>query len=104
MHPRSIPIGGRPLNLGTDKAAAVRAVAALIGLADDAGTIGRLWAQYQDTADWAGLTPRTRADYTDYSAPLLAGSPACAFAWATPSAMTAVRIAIARSISPPKDR
>ena len=65
-------IGGRPMNLGTDKAAAVRAVAALIGLSDDAGTIGRLWAQYQDTADWAGLTPRTRADYTDYSAPMLA--------------------------------
>lgn len=66
------PFDGKPIRLGTDRAAAIRKVAAMIGKADDTGTIGKLWEQYQGTADWMGLGERTRADYTVYSGPLLA--------------------------------
>lgn len=66
------PIGGKPVNLGTDRAEACRRVLELNGLADDSGTIGRLWAQYKASPAWQGLRERTQADYTDYSVPLLA--------------------------------
>lgn len=65
------PLGGKPLNLGTDKLAACQRVLELLGKAEDGGTITRLWAQYQGTHDWRRLTPRTQADYTAYSVPLL---------------------------------
>ena len=57
------PFEGKPIPLGTDRAAAIRKVAAMTGKADDIGTIGKLWEQYKETADWLGLTERTRADY-----------------------------------------
>lgn len=66
------PVGGKPINLGTDKAAAVRLVAELSGQADDGGTINRLWQQYQQTPEWRSLKERTQADYADYSVKLLA--------------------------------
>ena len=65
------PVGGKPVNLGTDRAAALRRVLDLLGDADDRGTVAHLWRAYRQTPAWAGLTPRTRADYDDYSAPLL---------------------------------
>jgi integrase len=66
------PIGGKPVNLGTDRTEACRRVLELNGQADDSGTIGRLWAQYKASPAWQGLRERTHADYTDYSVPLLA--------------------------------
>lgn len=66
------PFEGKPIPLGTDRSAAIRKVAAMTGKADDIGTIGKLWEQYKETADWLALTERTRADYADYSVPLLA--------------------------------
>jgi len=66
------PVGGKPINLGTDRAAALRQVLDLTGMSDDTGTIGRLWEQYKRTPGWVDLTDRTRADYEDYSVPLLA--------------------------------
>ena len=66
------PVGGKPINLGTDRVAALRKVLDLLGIADDRGTVRRLWTQYQDTPGWRDLAERTRADYIEYSAPLLA--------------------------------
>lgn len=65
------PFDGPPINLGTDKAAAVRKVADMTGRVDDAGTIARLWQQFQDGIAWADLTDRTRADYQAYSVHVL---------------------------------
>ncbi|MBN8493411.1 MAG: tyrosine-type recombinase/integrase [Burkholderiales bacterium] len=65
------PIGGAPINLGTDRTEACRRVLELNGQADDTGTIGRLWQQYQASPAWAALRDRTRADYVDYSVHLL---------------------------------
>ena len=41
------------------------------GALDDAGTVGRLWQQYQASGDWAALRERTQADYRAYAVPLL---------------------------------
>jgi integrase len=65
------PMGGKPINLGTDKQQAIRRVLDLLGDGNDAGTVRRLWQQYQDAPDWKRLGDRTRADYKVYSEPLL---------------------------------
>lgn len=65
------PVGGKPQNLGTDRATAIRRVADMLGLHDDSGTIARLWEQYKASQYWRDLRERTQADYTDYSVPLL---------------------------------
>lgn len=66
------PVGAAPINLGTDRAQALRQVLEMLGQADDVGTVSRLWQQYQQSPAWAELRPRTQADYAEYSAPLLA--------------------------------
>lgn len=63
--------GGKPVNLGTDKIAAIQKVLDMLGTSDDRGTIARLWEQYLKTADWNALSERTKADYADYSTALL---------------------------------
>lgn len=65
------PIGGKPLNLGTDKHAAIRRVLAMTKAGPEVGTIKALWETYQDTPEWRALSDRTRADYEVYSAELL---------------------------------
>lgn len=65
-------IAGKAINLGTDKAAAVRQVLDLLGRAPDEGTIKGLWRIYQETADWRRLKDDTRRDYTQCAKPLLA--------------------------------
>jgi integrase len=65
------PVGAKPIPLGTDKAEACRKVLDLLGINDDRGTITKLWEQYQQTPGWRGLAERTRADYAEYSGPLL---------------------------------
>lgn len=63
--------GGRPVNLGTDRLEACRRVLDLLGIADDRGTIGKLWELYRESLAWQGLRERTRADYEAYSVELL---------------------------------
>jgi integrase len=65
------PVGSKPINLGTDRAEALRKVANLTSYTNDTGTIGRLWQQYQDSPRWLDLRERTQADYKEYSGPLL---------------------------------
>lgn len=66
------PVGGKPIQLGTDRTDAIRKVLDLIGAHTDAGTITRLWEQYRGSAYWQALSERTQADYAEYSVPLLA--------------------------------
>lgn len=65
------PLGGNPINLGTDREAAVRKVLDIIGRATDDGTLSHCWRLYRASPEWKELSDRTRADYEDYSAPLL---------------------------------
>ncbi|MFZ5540776.1 MAG: tyrosine-type recombinase/integrase [Pseudomonadota bacterium] len=65
------PLGGKPINLGTDKAAAIRRVADMIGRCDEDGTIEHLWRLYRASPMWRDLAERTQVDYADYSKPLL---------------------------------
>lgn len=66
------PVGGKPINLGTDRIDAIRRVLDINGRDDDRGTVGRLWKRYKESPAWTSLKERTRADYEDYSVPLLA--------------------------------
>lgn len=65
------PVGGKPINLGTDRLKAIQKVLDMLGMGDNIGMIGRLWEQYQETHDWLKLSDGTRTDYTQCSAPLL---------------------------------
>lgn len=65
------PIGGKPINLGTDKAAAIRRVLAMTKAGPETGTIKALWGIYKDSPEWRALSDRTRADYEAYSVELL---------------------------------
>lgn len=65
------PIGGKPVNLGTDKQAAIRRVLAMTKAGAEVGTIKALWGIYKDGPEWAALSERTRADYEAYSVELL---------------------------------
>lgn len=65
------PIGGKPLNLGTDRHKAIQKVLDLNRTGDDRGTLGELWRLYQESDDWKQLGERTRDDYLQCSKPLL---------------------------------
>jgi integrase len=66
------PIGAtKPINLGTDRMAAMRKVLDMSGKSPDIGTINRLWEHYKASTYWRELKPRTQADYEDYSVKLL---------------------------------
>lgn len=65
------PVGGKPIPLGTDKAAAIRKVLDLTGNSSDRGTLRELWRLYQESPGWARLSEATRTDYTQSSKPLL---------------------------------
>jgi integrase len=65
------PFGGKPINLGSDKAEAVRKVLNLTGQGDNLGTISRLWEQYKESMYWKRLAKATQTDYTQCSGPLL---------------------------------
>lgn len=65
------PLGGKPINLGTDRLLAIQRVIDMLGIATDRGTIARLWVQYQDSLPWQELKPRTQSDYRDYSVHVL---------------------------------
>ncbi|MCG1042537.1 tyrosine-type recombinase/integrase [Mycetohabitans sp. B8] len=65
------PVGGKPINLGTDRIQAIRKVLDITGSGDDLGTINRLWDQFQQTKGWERYAQYTRNDYTQCSKPLL---------------------------------
>lgn len=65
------PIGGKPLNLGTDKHAAIAKVLSMTKAGLDVGTIGALWKTYKQSPEWSALSERTRSDYESYSVELL---------------------------------
>lgn len=65
------PVGGKPIQLGTDRVAAVQRVAAMLGIADDTGTVVDLWRQYQQSPYWMRLAPSTHRQYTESSVALL---------------------------------
>lgn len=65
------PVGGKPINLGTDKREAIQKVLDLNGSSSDAGTVSELWRTYQTLPQWKRLSPRTKDDYTAYSVELL---------------------------------
>lgn len=54
------PVGGKPVNLGTDKQQAILKVAQMNGEAKDSGTVSDLWRIYQDSTAWKSLTERTQ--------------------------------------------
>ncbi|WP_164547958.1 hypothetical protein [Variovorax beijingensis] len=71
MQYRYHPIGGKPINLGQDKRAAIQKVLDMNGSSNDAGTITELWRTYQTMPQWKRLGERTKSDYTEYSVKLL---------------------------------
>lgn len=65
------PLGGKPINLGSDKLAAVRKVLDLTGQGENIGTIARLWEQYRESVYWRKLADSTKKDYDQCAGPLL---------------------------------
>lgn len=60
------PMGGKPINLGTDKDAAIRKVLDMNqGRANDDGTFRQMWRLYQESARWKRLMPSTQAFYRE---------------------------------------
>ncbi len=56
---------GKPITLGTDKEAAIRAVLDMNARAKDQGTWGQLWRLYKESPDFARLGDGTKANYED---------------------------------------
>jgi integrase len=57
------PVGGKPINLGTDREAALRQVLDLVGQRPGHGSMAWLWEQWQKGKRWAKLSEGTRTDY-----------------------------------------
>jgi integrase len=57
-------IGGKPINLGQDRDAAIRKVLDLNGTAPDSGTLAWVWGKYKESRRYLRLAEATRADYT----------------------------------------
>lgn len=66
---RYIPVTGKPIPLGTDRAVALRRVLDMLGQTDGHGTLRWVWQSFTGAAGtaspkWSKLTDGTRADYT----------------------------------------
>lgn len=61
------PIGQKPINLGTDRIAAIRKVLDLLGNNRDQGTLKWVWERYTDAENpalrWRKLVDSSKADY-----------------------------------------
>jgi integrase len=57
------PVGAKPINLGTDKRAAIIKVLELTGQRESMGTLNWVWEKYQESKKWTGLAKNTRTDY-----------------------------------------
>jgi integrase len=64
---RYLPVGGKPINLGTDRMAAIRKVLDLLGNTDGQGTLKWVWDKFTDEEKpaprWKKLTKSSRDDY-----------------------------------------
>jgi integrase len=62
---RYIPAAGKPMNLGTDRAEALRRVVAMLGQSDGHGTLRWVWDDFtrRPSPKWAKLTDGTKTDY-----------------------------------------
>lgn len=68
---RYLPVGGKPINLGTDKFTAISKVVELLGGAKDQGTMKWVWEKYTAQNDrgeyttprWKNLADSSREDY-----------------------------------------
>lgn len=65
------PVGGKPMNLGTNRLAAIQKVLDLNRSGTDVGTVAELWRLYQATPEWKSLADATRADYLQCSKEVL---------------------------------
>lgn len=65
------PVGGKPINLGQDKDAAIRQVLDMNRDNTDRGTINELWRIYQASTAFTDLADDSRKDYIQCSGPLL---------------------------------
>ncbi len=66
------PVGGKPMNLGTDKAEALRKVLDLSAKTPDWGTVDHLWREFKESRQWRDYADGTKVDYEQCSGPLLA--------------------------------
>lgn len=57
------PVNGKPINLGTDKGAALREVLDMNGRSTDEGTVGQLWRLYKESPRWKRLAGDTQTSY-----------------------------------------
>jgi len=55
--------GSKPINLGTDKMAAIRQVLDMNGQADTMGTLKWVWEKFQESPRWLKLVEGTQDDY-----------------------------------------
>lgn len=64
---RYLPVGGKPINLGTDRMGAIRKVLDLLGNTDGQGTLKWVWDKFTDEEKpaprWKKLTESSRDDY-----------------------------------------
>jgi integrase len=64
---RYLPVGGKPINLGTDRLKATRQVLDLLNAAPGHGTLKWVWERFSDPARpsprWKRIAEVTRADY-----------------------------------------
>lgn len=65
------PVGGKPVNLGQNRHAAIQAVLDMNGANTDTGTVAELWRTYQTLPQWTRLSEQTKKDYRIYSGQLL---------------------------------
>lgn len=63
------PVGATPINLGTDRAEAMRRVLDMLGTSSD--SISSLWDAYRASEAWRKLAESTRRNYTQASTHLL---------------------------------
>lgn len=59
------PVGGKPINLGRDKAEAIRKVLDLTGRSDDDGTFAFMWRTYKSRPEYKKLAESTKGQYGD---------------------------------------
>jgi integrase len=57
------PLGGKPINLGTDRLAAIQQVLDLLGRAPHSGTLLYVWQKYSASLRYTRLANATQTDY-----------------------------------------
>lgn len=57
------PVGGKPINLGTDKREAIQKVLDMNGRSSDVGTFRELWRLYQESPEWKRLADGSKEFY-----------------------------------------